>query len=194
MAVYPHSDQGSSSWDTLVLNDVPIPGIAFVTAKASYDYDVAKPQLSHGAFITPKGRKPVIFQALIQISGDVDEWERMQGFVQMLQQRMSDSTMPRFPIVHEQAKMWGVKHVVLVDADSGSPTATGGWQFVMTLMEDTGQPKATDGKKQTKTASQQDRERRNAAAPPLNPQNPNQPPFSPATNQADLPEYLRWNG
>lgn len=140
MALIPSWLAAPQTWDTVVLNNRVIPGVADVTYTISSGLTVRKPPKGHYAAIVDQGYKPAQgeirirfgFEGVNGYGSAEDQWESWQALVEEIFPRRR-ATRQAYPVSHPKFALAGIASVYVADVSSpegegpGTRTATIKW-------------------------------------------------------------------
>ena len=124
---------GWYAWDTCVLGNVELPGIAEVEVETERDLDVKSGSGTTGGTITDKGYKPGEVKIKLRM------WNRyMLGILESFMQRASpkrNTASTAFDIIHPTTQLHGITSVAIQKMSGPKKAADGSWEFNIDCVE-----------------------------------------------------------
>lgn len=126
-----------SEWDTVILNNLPVIGVAKVSASVDTGLDTQKAKGAKRAYIVDNGSSPIKFTITVELQpGELAEFAR--STVPIIRPPSKNGGQPKVQISHPEAALWGVSSIKITSVNSSPPASGGTKTIVIKAVEDVG--------------------------------------------------------
>lgn len=119
----------SNSWDTLIIEDVPIPGLAKITGSIGVKIDVQPVKGQKGAKTTNEGPDPAKLTIELRLSS-IEDVHELEGILDSIHPRKLDQKGAPVRITHPSANFHGIDRILIQEISL--PTIDGD-RFVLSI-------------------------------------------------------------
>jgi hypothetical protein len=118
----------STEWDTLFLDEKPLPGVAQVSLKMPPGIDIQKATGSRAARIVDTGLPPIMLHCRLTMT-TAEQVNALAPFMPVLRPKAKGSALKKVRVTHPQAVIWGFTDVIVYEIEA-PPIKPGGAYIV----------------------------------------------------------------